>query len=123
MGTQNNRFGAIRDLSLTESNRLQLQTAIDSSKGIEDRRRLGQFATPFELAHEIVSYGLINSNAMTGPVGPPCKPREEAAGGSFREGRYPNVTRERPAEQPERLSRRRRFAPLQAQSARSFLRI
>ena len=55
MGTQNKRFGAIRDLSLTESNRLQLQAAIDSSKGIEDRRRLGQFATPFELAQEIVS--------------------------------------------------------------------
>ena len=62
MGTQNKRFGAIRDLSLTESNRLQLQTAIDSSKGIEDRRRLGQFATPFELAHEIVSYGLTLQN-------------------------------------------------------------
>ncbi len=62
MGTQNKRFGAIRDLSLTESNRLQLQAAIDSSKGIEDRRRLGQFATPFELAQEIVSYGLTLQN-------------------------------------------------------------
>lgn len=62
MGTQNKRFGAIRDLSLTESKRLQLQAAMDSSKGIENRRRLGQFATPFELAQEIISYGLTLQN-------------------------------------------------------------
>ena len=58
MGTQNKRLRAIGNLNLTESSRLQLQAAIDSSKGLEDRRRLGQFATPFELAQEIISYGL-----------------------------------------------------------------
>lgn len=58
MGTQNKRFGAIRDLSLIESRRMQLQTAIDNSKSIESRRRFGQFATPYELAQEIISYGL-----------------------------------------------------------------
>lgn len=62
MGTQNKRFGTIRNLSLTESNRSQLQAVIDSSKGIENRRRLGQFATPFELAQEIISYGLTLQN-------------------------------------------------------------
>ena len=58
MGTQNKRFGAIRDLSLIESRRMQLQTAIDNSKSIESRRRFGQFATPYELAQEIMSFGL-----------------------------------------------------------------
>ncbi len=58
MGTQNKRFRAIWDLNLTESKRIQLQTAIDNSKSIEDRRRFGQFATPYELAQEIISYGL-----------------------------------------------------------------
>ena len=58
MGTQNKRFGAIRDLSLIESRRMQLQTAIDNGKSIEIRRRFGQFATPYELAKEIMSFGL-----------------------------------------------------------------
>lgn len=58
MGTQNKRLGAIRDLSLIESKRMQLQIAIDNSKSIENRRRFGQFATPYELAQEIVSFGL-----------------------------------------------------------------
>lgn len=58
MGTQNRRFGAIRDLKLIESRRIQLQAAIDQSKSIENRRRFGQFATPYELAQEIISYGL-----------------------------------------------------------------
>ena len=44
MGTQNKRFGAIRDLSLIESRRMQLQMAIDNGKSIESRRRFGQFA-------------------------------------------------------------------------------
>ena len=59
MGTQNKRLGAIRDLSLIESKRMQLQIAIDNSKSIENRRRFGQFATPYELAQEIVSFGLL----------------------------------------------------------------
>ncbi|MCM1232520.1 MAG: Eco57I restriction-modification methylase domain-containing protein [Ruminococcus flavefaciens] len=49
-------------MRLTESNRLQLQTAIDNSKSIEYRRRLGQFSTPYELAQEIISYGLTLQN-------------------------------------------------------------
>ena len=58
MGTQNKRFGAIRNLSLIESRRMQLQMAIDNGKSIESRRRFGQFATPYELAQEIMSFGL-----------------------------------------------------------------
>lgn len=58
MGTQNKRFEATRDLNLIESKRRQLQTVIDNSKSIESRRRFGQFATPYELAQEIMSFGL-----------------------------------------------------------------
>ena len=62
MGTQNKRFGAIRDLKSIEAKRMQLQTAIDNSKSIDSRRRLGQFATPYELAQEIISFGLMLQN-------------------------------------------------------------
>ena len=58
MGTQNKRSGTIRDIELIENKRIQFQTAIDRSKSIESRRRFGQFATPIDLAKEIVSYGL-----------------------------------------------------------------
>lgn len=58
MGTQNKRFGAIGNLNLIESRRRQLQNVIDSDKSIESRRRLGQFSTPYELAQEIVAFGL-----------------------------------------------------------------
>lgn len=58
MGTQNKRFGAVGDLDVIEATRVQLQTEIDRSKCIEERRQYGQFATPLELAKEIVSYGL-----------------------------------------------------------------
>lgn len=58
MGTQNKRFGAIRNLSTIETKRMLLQTQIDDSKDIEERKRFGQFATPFKLAKEIISYGL-----------------------------------------------------------------
>lgn len=58
MGTQDKRFGTTGDLILTESRRKELQTILDNSKSIENRRRLGQFATPYELAREIISYGL-----------------------------------------------------------------
>lgn len=37
---------------------MQWQTAIDNGKSIENRRRLGQFASPYELAQEIISFGL-----------------------------------------------------------------
>ena len=58
MGTQNKRIGTVGSLKLIESKRMQIQTRIDNSKNIENRRRLGQFATPFELAKEIMNYGL-----------------------------------------------------------------
>ena len=43
--------------SLEESRRL-MQGAIDFEKDIEERRKYGQFSTPFVLAQEIISYGL-----------------------------------------------------------------
>lgn len=46
------------DLTMAEAKRRQLQKLLDGSKSIEGRRRLGQFATPFELAKEMISYGL-----------------------------------------------------------------
>lgn len=62
MGTQNKRFGTIGDLSFIESRRMQLQTSIDKVKSIENRRRFGQYATPYELAREIMSFGLSLQN-------------------------------------------------------------
>ncbi|MBR1553747.1 MAG: Eco57I restriction-modification methylase domain-containing protein, partial [Schwartzia sp.] len=58
MGTQNQRYGAIGDLKSIEHTRRFLQKTIDESKGMEERRRYGQFATPYPLAKEIVSYGM-----------------------------------------------------------------
>lgn len=50
MGTPNKRFGAVGNLSAIETKRMQLQTQIDDSKCVEERRKFGQFATPFKLA-------------------------------------------------------------------------
>lgn len=58
MGTQNNRFGAAGDLKSKEHSRRSMQESIDQSKALEERRRYGQFSTPYALAKEIVSYGL-----------------------------------------------------------------
>jgi len=59
MGTQNRRFGAVRTINkVIEEQRLSLQEKLDSCKTIEDRRKLGQFATPTSLARDIVSFGL-----------------------------------------------------------------
>ena len=58
MGTQNKRFGRVRDMTDLEKKREQAQLKIDESKEIEERRKHGQFATPFPLAREIMSYGL-----------------------------------------------------------------
>lgn len=63
MGTQNKRYGEIRNLKSIEHSRRSMQETIDKSKSIEERRKYGQFSTPFDLAEEIVSYGL---NLMTG---------------------------------------------------------
>ena len=43
--------------SLEESRSL-MQEEIDSEKDIEERRKYGQFSTPFTLAQEIITYSL-----------------------------------------------------------------
>lgn len=58
MGTQNKRYGQIGDLKTLEQSRYLMQIATDKEKRIEERRKLGQFSTPFDLAKEIVSYGI-----------------------------------------------------------------
>ncbi len=58
MGAQNKRFGTIRDINSLEESRRLIQETIDSKKDIEERRKFGQFSTPFALAQEIISYGL-----------------------------------------------------------------
>ena len=58
MGTQNKRFSEVGNLNLKEKKRSLLQIKIDNSKSIEERRRFGQFSTPFELAKEIMAYGI-----------------------------------------------------------------
>ncbi len=45
-----------------EKLRAEMQFRLDSEKSIEDRRRLGQFSTPTELAREIVDYALKQSS-------------------------------------------------------------
>lgn len=67
MGASNKRFREVRNLSAIEAKRMQLQNQIDDSKCMEERRKFGQFATPFELAREIVDYGLalLNDNEIS----------------------------------------------------------
>lgn len=61
MGTPNRRFSPIRTINDSfENHRLVLQTELDAKKTIDERRKLGQFATPTQLAREIVSYGISN---------------------------------------------------------------
>lgn len=50
-----------------EKTREQAQRKIDAEKDIEERKRRGQFATPFSLAREIMSYGLdlLNDSAIS----------------------------------------------------------
>ena len=55
MGTQNKRLKPAGNL---ESFRFSRQQQIDSSKNIENRRKLGQFSTPFTLAKEIAQFGI-----------------------------------------------------------------
>lgn len=43
---------------ILEAQRANLQNLLDSSKHLDGRRLLGQFATPYPLAEEIVEYGL-----------------------------------------------------------------
>ncbi|GHU94598.1 hypothetical protein FACS1894208_05960 [Clostridia bacterium] len=59
MGTQNRRLGSVQTVNDSfENRRLSLQTELDAYKTIEERRKLGQFATPTLLARDIVAYGL-----------------------------------------------------------------
>ncbi|MDR2142095.1 MAG: Eco57I restriction-modification methylase domain-containing protein, partial [Deltaproteobacteria bacterium] len=58
MGTQNRRFSSIGAVNPIEDYRLQLQIKLDALKSMEERRKLGQFATPTSLAKEIVAFGL-----------------------------------------------------------------
>jgi len=61
MGTQNRRLSSVWALSDSfETRRLALQTELDAYKTIEERRKLGQFATPTSLARDIVSFGIKN---------------------------------------------------------------
>ena len=63
MGTQNRRLSTIRAIENTpENQRLYLQTELDSCKTMEERRKLGQFATPTLLARDIISFGLRHIN-------------------------------------------------------------
>lgn len=58
MGTQDRGFSAVWTLKEKEENRLKQQIKLDMFKDMEERRRLGQYATPPELAREIAAYGL-----------------------------------------------------------------
>lgn len=58
MGTQNMRYRTIGNLNLIEESRCLMQKMIDYEKAIEERRKYGQFSTPFPLAQEIIAYGL-----------------------------------------------------------------
>ncbi|MDR1871100.1 MAG: Eco57I restriction-modification methylase domain-containing protein [Deltaproteobacteria bacterium] len=61
MGARNSGFNPIRTLNEPrETHRLLLQADLDAGKTIEERRKLGQFATPTSLAHDIVSFGIKN---------------------------------------------------------------
>lgn len=58
MGTQNQGYRTIRNLKNIEQSRAAIQEMIDKKKDIRERRKLGQFSTPYALAREIVSFGL-----------------------------------------------------------------
>ncbi|GHU62119.1 hypothetical protein AGMMS49983_02990 [Clostridia bacterium] len=68
MGTSDRGFGTIWVMKIMskEEQRLSLQSDLDAQKSISDRRKFGQFATPTELANEVVSFGLdiLNSNTV-----------------------------------------------------------
>jgi predicted RNA methylase len=61
MGTQDRRLSPVRTINNSfENDRLILQAELDAQKTIEERRKLGQFATPASLAQDIVSFGVKN---------------------------------------------------------------
>ena len=67
MGTQNKRFRKVGNMNDAEMTREREQLKIDETKDIEERRKYGQFATPFSLAREIVAYGidLLDENVIS----------------------------------------------------------
>lgn len=67
MGTQNKRFRKVGNMIDAEKIREREQSKIDETKDIEERRKYGQFATPFSLAREIVAYGidLLDENVIS----------------------------------------------------------
>lgn len=58
MGTQNNGHRTIGNLRNVEQFRSAMQETMDKKKDINERRKFGQFSTPYKLAEEIVSFGL-----------------------------------------------------------------
>ena len=66
MGTSNRGYATARSLTKSkEQFRIELQNRLDAAKTIESRRKLGQFSTPFELAYNIISFGLNLCNTET----------------------------------------------------------
>ena len=67
MGTQNRRFSKVRSVNDSiENYRLSLQEKLDACKTIEERRKLGQFATPTSLARDVVAFGLNHIDTYKG---------------------------------------------------------
>lgn len=58
MGTPNIRLKSSRNLKNLENKRQINQEKFDNSNEIDQRRKLGQFTTPLDLAKDIISYGL-----------------------------------------------------------------
>lgn len=58
MGTSDRRYGKAGNIECLEKQRISMQRSVDAGKKIEERRRMGQFSTPYTLADEIVQYGL-----------------------------------------------------------------
>ena len=61
MGAQNRRLSPVWTINDSfENRRLALQAELDANKTTDERRKLGQFATPTLLAREVVSFGINN---------------------------------------------------------------
>ena len=58
MGASTQRLERTWNIEQREKQRQSIQSELDTIKSIEERRKMGQFATPIDLAKEIISYGL-----------------------------------------------------------------
>lgn len=58
MGTQDRGLEPFRSLKDIEIERMGFQSKFDMEKSTQERRKLGQFATPYALANEIVSFAM-----------------------------------------------------------------